>query len=304
MISTDGKEVASGVESTPVSVKTSRSRAEDLGLRSISLSSSTPLYDDDDSTSPRRSLDQGRRSLDQPRTSFERRRRKSIDPASEDTQPTSLRPSASPAHPHFSHTYSPPVSRGRSSSALSAPTSSSSSPTASISAQSLSLSSASSPPSLPPIQAPAEIQSVPARIRYSQRTATQLQHTSTQRQTRSTSNSSASPPAGAARTPARSAQGPLLIENFWGEKEAFYTLAQVASHNKVDDCWMILDGKVYDATKVIPHHPGGAQAILNFAGKDASYHIQFHSSAMLKIIEPFYKGKVLLPEDEEKCLIL
>lgn len=33
------------------------------------------------------------------------------------------------------------------------------------------------------------------------------------------------------------------------------------------DCWIILNGKVYDATSVLAWHPGGASAILNYAGK-------------------------------------
>lgn len=34
-----------------------------------------------------------------------------------------------------------------------------------------------------------------------------------------------------------------------------------------DDAWIILDSKVYDVTSVLSWHPGGASAILAYAGK-------------------------------------
>lgn len=47
-------------------------------------------------------------------------------------------------------------------------------------------------------------------------------------------------------------------------------LSEVKKHNKKDDCWVIVHGKVYDVTEFIPSHPGGQKVILKFAGKDAT----------------------------------
>ncbi|KAI9301928.1 FMN-dependent dehydrogenase-domain-containing protein [Cunninghamella echinulata] len=45
---------------------------------------------------------------------------------------------------------------------------------------------------------------------------------------------------------------------------------EVAKHNKKDDLWVILHGKIYDLTKFLPEHPGGQKIILKYAGKDAT----------------------------------
>jgi len=50
-----------------------------------------------------------------------------------------------------------------------------------------------------------------------------------------------------------------------------YTLSEVAQHGKSDDCWLAIEGKVYDVTTFIDggKHPGG-EAILEGCGKDAT----------------------------------
>ncbi len=41
-----------------------------------------------------------------------------------------------------------------------------------------------------------------------------------------------------------------------------YTLDDVAKHNKDEDVWVVVEGRVLDVTKFLPDHPGGAKAIL------------------------------------------
>lgn len=48
-----------------------------------------------------------------------------------------------------------------------------------------------------------------------------------------------------------------------------YTLEEVATHNTETDCWMVIEGKVYDATMFIPTHPGG-KAIIKGCGTNAT----------------------------------
>jgi nitrate reductase (NAD(P)H) len=46
-----------------------------------------------------------------------------------------------------------------------------------------------------------------------------------------------------------------------------FTREEIEKHNKEDDCWIVINGKVYDATSVLDWHPGGKAPIMAHAGK-------------------------------------
>lgn len=48
------------------------------------------------------------------------------------------------------------------------------------------------------------------------------------------------------------------------------TSSEVARHNSLADCWITVSGQVYDVTRYIVSHPGGATAITNTCGSDAT----------------------------------
>ena len=48
------------------------------------------------------------------------------------------------------------------------------------------------------------------------------------------------------------------------------TLAEVATHNTVNDCWVAVDGKVYDLTEFASQHPGGQGKIAEICGTDGT----------------------------------
>ncbi len=45
---------------------------------------------------------------------------------------------------------------------------------------------------------------------------------------------------------------------------------EVQRHNTADDCWLVINGQVYDVTAFLNLHPGGKQVILKMAGQDAT----------------------------------
>ena len=51
--------------------------------------------------------------------------------------------------------------------------------------------------------------------------------------------------------------------------QEFYTLDEVAKHNKEDDCWTIYKGVIYDITEYAKVHPGGKKIFLG-KGKDCT----------------------------------
>jgi len=71
----------------------------------------------------------------------------------------------------------------------------------------------------------------------------------------------------------------------------YFTAKDVAPHNKHEDCWLIIDGKVYDLTSYVDKHVGG-DAILRNAGKDSSkgFHGDQHPKKVHELLWEFYIG--------------
>lgn len=72
-----------------------------------------------------------------------------------------------------------------------------------------------------------------------------------------------------------------------------YDPSEVAKHNTADDCWIIVDGKVYDVTDYVYDHPGG-DSILNSAGGDSSVgvHGPQHPPSMWDVLKLYYIGEL------------
>ncbi|KAE8148614.1 hypothetical protein BDV25DRAFT_157960 [Aspergillus avenaceus] len=71
-----------------------------------------------------------------------------------------------------------------------------------------------------------------------------------------------------------------------------YTTAEVASHNRKDDIWIIVHGKVFDITKYLHDHPGGADVLVETAGTDATEAFEDvgHSEDSVEIMQDFLIG--------------
>lgn len=81
------------------------------------------------------------------------------------------------------------------------------------------------------------------------------------------------------------------------------SINQVATHNQANDCWTVINGKVYDLTDYISRHPGG-NTILATCGTDGTSLFDQrqtedgqavgsgspHSSRAKQMLESYYLG--------------
>ena len=78
--------------------------------------------------------------------------------------------------------------------------------------------------------------------------------------------------------------------------EKSYTFAEVAEHDGIDSCWMMIRGGVYDLTEYLPFHPTNLNVIAPFCGKDATlaYNTKnrgrSHSPLAIELLERYRIG--------------
>ncbi|KAL4419966.1 hypothetical protein ABPG75_007064 [Micractinium tetrahymenae] len=75
------------------------------------------------------------------------------------------------------------------------------------------------------------------------------------------------PAPGPAPTPG---PGPSLPSVEAPAAPAGLTLAEVATHSSESDCWVAINGEVYDLTAWLPQHPGGVAILAQYCGQDAT----------------------------------
>lgn len=87
-----------------------------------------------------------------------------------------------------------------------------------------------------------------------------------------------------------------VVQRGAGNVTRMYTREEVAKHNKIDDAWTVISGNVYDITKWIPKHPGGALAIMQIVGKDGTKLFMSNPIHMAKgasrILNKYWIGKL------------
>ncbi|MEK7102963.1 MAG: cytochrome b5-like heme/steroid binding domain-containing protein [Patescibacteria group bacterium] len=78
-----------------------------------------------------------------------------------------------------------------------------------------------------------------------------------------------------------------------------YSMTEIAQHTTEHDCWLAIDGSVYDVSGFLSDHPGGNDTIFAFCGKDASEAFARrggqevpHSNEAKTLLQTFYIGIV------------
>ncbi|GMI31550.1 hypothetical protein TrCOL_g1854 [Triparma columacea] len=87
-----------------------------------------------------------------------------------------------------------------------------------------------------------------------------------------------------------------------------YSSAEVAKHNTEEDCWLIISPpgattpNVYNVTKYLDEHPGGAEVLLDAAGMDATDQFEDigHSGDARKELAKYVIGELKITEEEKK----
>ncbi|KAK7993080.1 hypothetical protein PG991_016259 [Apiospora marii] len=73
-----------------------------------------------------------------------------------------------------------------------------------------------------------------------------------------------------------------------------FSAKEVALHREGTDAWMTIHGEVYDVTKYLHDHPGGADVLVEAAGMDASeaFDNAGHSEDAFEIMEQYRVGRL------------
>ncbi|XP_075496554.1 cytochrome b5 [Primulina tabacum] len=73
-----------------------------------------------------------------------------------------------------------------------------------------------------------------------------------------------------------------------------FTMEEASEHNTSEDCWVVIDGKVYDVTTYLEEHPGGDDILLEVTGKDATDEFEDagHSKTARELMGQFFIGEL------------
>lgn len=52
--------------------------------------------------------------------------------------------------------------------------------------------------------------------------------------------------------------------------QSAYTLAEVAKHDSQQDCWLVIEGEVYDVSSYVDKHPAPPSVLVPWCGKEAT----------------------------------
>lgn len=77
---------------------------------------------------------------------------------------------------------------------------------------------------------------------------------------------------------------------------AGYSLSEVARHATLDDCWMVIEGIVYDVSDYVPRHPAPPNVLEQWCGREATEGMRTkgddsdHSARAWRMLERYRVG--------------
>ncbi|KAK8974215.1 hypothetical protein V6N11_034584 [Hibiscus sabdariffa] len=79
-----------------------------------------------------------------------------------------------------------------------------------------------------------------------------------------------------------------------GSGQKVFVYEDLAQHKDINDCWLLISGKVYDVTQFLEEHPGGDEVLIAVAGRDATDDFEDigHSDDARGMMEKYCIGEV------------
>jgi cytochrome-b5 reductase len=81
------------------------------------------------------------------------------------------------------------------------------------------------------------------------------------------------------------------LSGLCGAQPCSLSRVEIAQHSSEDDCWTVVNDRVYNITSYVPFHPGGKALLLKGAGRD--------STALFVKYHPWVNVHYML----ERCLV-
>lgn len=83
------------------------------------------------------------------------------------------------------------------------------------------------------------------------------------------------------------------------------TWEEYSKHTNNLDCWLLIDGRVYNTTTFLAEHPGGDDVLLKYSGLDATvpFNVQIHTPYAVSIRDSRIEGTIeslTMPEGHEE----
>ncbi|KAJ2795252.1 fatty acid alpha-hydroxylase, partial [Coemansia helicoidea] len=81
------------------------------------------------------------------------------------------------------------------------------------------------------------------------------------------------------------------------DKQREFSRAEVARHDNGESLWVVRGNQVFDLTQFHTDHPGGSDALMQFAGQDITEAmrdgaIHRHTTQAYRVLKDFYIGEV------------
>mmetsp|Transcript_10994 Transcript_10994/g.17975 ORF Transcript_10994/g.17975 Transcript_10994/m.17975 type:complete len:142 (+) Transcript_10994:32-457(+) len=83
-----------------------------------------------------------------------------------------------------------------------------------------------------------------------------------------------------------------------------FTIEDLKAHQKRDDLWLAINGKVYDVTEFLDEHPGGPDVMVDSGGRDATTDFDDvgHSEDARSMLKKYLKGVYVPPLKKAKAV--